>query len=126
MREIKDISQVCASAKEIGTVVREMLMYQRLVNFGKPIGLAILYHKSCVNFKTCFRFLGKREKECIKTLNLCLYRLSGKGNMLELPLLDLLPMIRKPTITSIRYHETEEPIKVEKDVVLEYSSHIYC
>ena len=58
-REIKDINQVDASAKEIGIAVREMPMYQRLVNFGKPIGLAILHHKSYVNFKTCLRFLGK-------------------------------------------------------------------
>ena len=123
-KEIKYISQVCASAEEIGTVVREMPMYQRLVNFGKPVGLAILYHKSYASLKSCFRFLGKREKERIKTLILCLDRLSDKDKMPELPLHDLVPMITKPTRTSIRYYETEKPVKVESDVVLRYSSHI--
>jgi hypothetical protein len=123
-KEINGISQVCGSAKEIGTVVKEMPIYQKLVDFGKPIGLAILYHKSCVSLEACFTFLGKREKKRIKTLILCLYRESGKGDMPELPLHDLVPMICKPFITSIRHYETEEPVKVESDEVLGFSSHI--
>ena len=121
--EIKDIRQVCSSAKEIFAVVKKMPMYQRLLDFQKPIGLAILFHRD-VRLEGCFRYLVNRGKEGIKTLILCLYSLLGKGKMPELPIHDLVPIIIKPFITSIRYYETEELVKVEKDVVLGYFSHI--
>ena len=116
---INDISQVHKSVKEIGTVVKQMPMYQELVKLGPPIGLAILYHKSG-SWYNCFRFLGQREKERIKTLILCLYRISGKVNMPKLSLPYCIPMMIKPTVTSIRYYKTEEPAEVEKNEELSY------